>query len=501
LSELYTKPGGIKRYTFGLQIQYDVEEAKELYNKWGGNALGIRQAVSYINTSSKVKDGEYTITDFLNEFTVHEADLLENPFDLSSNYDKTVVIIVTQTDEKLASNFGRTGGLAVELLQLLSLINGDGIRKDFILQLYKWGNNNTEPNEEVVAEAFSWLITFSVIEIKHDLITIHRLIQAVVRQHGKWIERVKQVFQKCDIRCLKINEFMHMLKMWDYASTIKEVILENKETAENLFWRMFELSIIHNMEHFARKNSDILKSTLGGNHVSTLKMESNIGLALHENGRYHESLAIYEQILDKMVKKLGENHRSTILTGIRMGNVLCFLDRLPESQSRFENIAKKCEKELQEDEWLLHFYNRHFALLLLAQKKYNEALTIFSQVFSYRSKAYGANNLDTSSSRDDFARCLVFLKRFPEAVKEYEDLLHVSKLHYTQGHILTLSCTHNYAWALGESGDFDKAIQILQNLLPLRERFLGKTHPDTIATRNNLKIYKAESRKLTNSYT
>lgn len=55
-------------------------------------------------------------------------------------------------------------------------------------------------------------------------------------------------------------------------------------------------------------------------------------------------------------------------------------------------------------------------------------------------------------------------------------------------HPNTLSSMNNLAWVLVRQGNYDEAEQIHRQTLALRETVLGKEHPDTLASMNNLAV-------------
>ena len=56
----------------------------------------------------------------------------------------------------------------------------------------------------------------------------------------------------------------------------------------------------------------------------------------------------------------------------------------------------------------------------------------------------------------------------------------------------TLTTRNNIAYWTGEVGDAREALRLFTELLPDQERVLGRDHPDTLTTRNNIAAWTGE---------
>jgi tetratricopeptide (TPR) repeat protein len=55
--------------------------------------------------------------------------------------------------------------------------------------------------------------------------------------------------------------------------------------------------------------------------------------------------------------------------------------------------------------------------------------------------------------------------------------------------LATLNARHNIAHWTGQTGDYEKAVTLFTELLHIRERVLGRDHPDTLNTRANIAFW------------
>ena len=121
-----------------------------------------------------------------------------------------------------------------------------------------------------------------------------------------------------------------------------------------------------------------------------------------------------------------------------------------------------------------------------------EAITLYEQVLTDRTRILGEDHPDTLSSRNNLAYAYASAGRLTEAITLYEQLLPDSIRVLGEDHPDTLSSRNNLAGAYQRSGRLDEAIQLFEQTLHDCIRVLGEAHPFTATVRENLKAAKRE---------
>ena len=79
-----------------------------------------------------------------------------------------------------------------------------------------------------------------------------------------------------------------------------------------------------------------------------------------------------------------------------------------------------------------------------------------------------------------------------EALRLFAELLPDQERVLGRDHPDTLTTRNNIASWTGEVGDAREALRLFTELLPDQERVLGRDHPDTLTTRNNIAVWTGE---------
>lgn len=81
---------------------------------------------------------------------------------------------------------------------------------------------------------------------------------------------------------------------------------------------------------------------------------------------------------------------------------------------------------------------------------------------------------------------LTSMGRSTDALPIVQDMLEICERKLGREHPDTLRCVNNLAFLCGEQGDYAKAEALFQRALEAQERTLGREHPDTLLSVNNL---------------
>jgi len=128
-----------------------------------------------------------------------------------------------------------------------------------------------------------------------------------------------------------------------------------------------------------------------------------------------------------------------------------------------------------------------------------EALRVKRDVYSGRLKLFGEENLDTLSSANNYAHCLLALQRYAEAKTLLRKTMPVARRVHGESHDITLRLRMNYARALYEDpaatlDDLREAVATLEETERIARRVFGGAHPLTGGIEETLRDARAALR-------
>jgi ABC-type cobalamin/Fe3+-siderophores transport system ATPase subunit len=137
--------------------------------------LALSQAVDYIRNeqSTSVKE-HYSIEDYLNTFRSQSSKLLKHEV---LDEHTTVFHTCSISMKILEKKHGKAGQYAKSLLRRLAYFDPNGVPRPILIQFL---TERTFKSETLVEDGLGLLKSFSLIWIKGEIITVHRLVQQVV---------------------------------------------------------------------------------------------------------------------------------------------------------------------------------------------------------------------------------------------------------------------------------------------------------------------------------
>ena len=115
-----------------------------------------------------------------------------------------------------------------------------------------------------------------------------------------------------------------------------------------------------------------------------------------------------------------------------------------------------------------------------------EAIALFEQVLTDRTRVLGEDHPHTLASRNNLACAYQEAGRLGQAIALYEQVLTDRTRVLGEDHPDTLASRNNLAYVYKRVDRLEEAIALYERVLTDRTRVLGEDHPDTLTSRNNL---------------
>ena len=334
--------------------QTDEETAGKLADALGNLPLALEQAGAYIEESV------ISLADYLKLFQEQRNDILKrgNPVDYPDTIATTWDISFKAVQAKSAD--------AIDLLKLLAFMAPDEILRSILIE----GTSELpEPLSSTIKdgirlnESMAALRRYSLISITDDLLSVHRLVQAVMLD--RLAEDEKKKWAEAAIRM--VNKAFPFdsddVATWPICSSLLPHALTTAKFAEELdvardttgrLLNQIGLYLKGRAEFIkAKKNFEraleIGEKAYGKDHTQVAIYANNLGSVLKDLGDLQGAKKNYERALEIDEKAYGKDHTQVAIDFNNLGSVLKDLGDLQGAKKNFERALRIFQDRLGED--------------------------------------------------------------------------------------------------------------------------------------------------------
>ncbi len=445
-------------------VAYLIERAERPGDRAG--AERVARALGYLPLAlSHAAAYCATGTSFDEYLGLLEALPAEELFDSSPEVSYTQTVASTWRASIQAA--GASAPLAGELLALAAHLAPDAIPRSLFDVLI----DPSRPLERKrLRDGLNALARFSLASVDDDTVSVHRLLQKVVRDDARGrgdasplelalgaLDHAYPTDPSDAARWPRSEQLLaHLVALADAAADVPytdpQVIELLNRASHYLIWAEGGVRA----RALAQRTVKQATSILGVEHPSTLLARHREAFAYRQTGRVPEAIALFEALLADKERILGPTHPAKLGTRHELAGAYRDAGRVAEAIALFEPL-----------------------------------LTQFERI----ERIFGAEHPKTLSARDNLADAYRDAGRVQEAIAICQELLADKERILGPTHPDTLNTRSYLAGAYLAAGRVAEAIAILEPLLPQRERILGPEHPNTLRTRNNLAVaYRAAGR-------
>jgi tetratricopeptide (TPR) repeat protein len=395
----------------------DQRAARELAMALGCLPLALSHAAAYCQSGT-------TFSDYLELLGELPARAL---FD--SHPELSYAQTVASTWKTSIQTASKDAPLATDVLKTAAYLGPDAIPKSLFSVLV---NVDTALGRKRLMDAFNALARFSLATVDDDSLSVHRLLQKVVRDDATARGDQTAALHCLAALCDAFPEDVRLPQSWPLCEQLLPHGFALADTLEQPGDRGPQLIKLLNGACYylnraepgqrglgaARRTLRHAERVLVAEHPETLTARHNLADAYHEAGHTGEAIAIYEPLLADRARLRGEEHPDTLAT-----------------------------REV-------------LALAYQAAGRVGEAITILVTLVADRVRILGAEHPQTLTTRHNLADFYQWAGRVGEAIAIYEPLL-VDKVRILGAeHPYTLNARHGLADTCRKIGRVDKAIAI-----------------------------------------
>ena len=514
---------GVELPLFGLQEAIDLlrlrseiepskfipEIASEIVHELGRLPLAIEQAAAFIRRALK------GLQEFLFVYRKSRKAFLHRKLPSNDSYPNSLASTFLLSFNKLKET--ESGLRATKLLQILSFLNPDGILID-ILRLGSQQPNH--PLHELLSDELMFyemvetLEQFSLVRrSKGDMITVHRLIQVVVKDdlteseisvlRGNMVDMCNLVFPQelmigkpfsNDIRPLcRILSVQFLSPLMDAAEIGNEKVAS---TLRRVGWFLEKDGKYDDSERLVEQSIIVYKQLLGEECENTLTSMSRLAVIYRCQGRLKKSESLSRQVLEVCERVLGEEQPATLQTQHSLAVTYWSMGRPGEAEVLQEKVLKARERVLGADHPETLVTKHSLSLTYWSMGKLKEAEALQSSVLEARKLILGPEHDHTLTSKNALASTYWSMGKLEEAFDLQEKVLEARERILGEEHPDTLMATQDLAstyWSMGKLGEAETT---QKNVLETSQRVLGDEHPHTLRATSNLALTKQDQNDL-----
>ncbi len=430
--------------------QDDKEAADMLAEELGDLPLALEQAGAYIEETTM------SLAAYCELFKSRRQELWgeETP---PMGYPKAVGATWSLAMDRV----GEESPEAAYLLNLCSYLAPD----DIPIELLRKGKEHLpEPlasavtNQLIMNRAVRSLSRYSLIESKDEKLSVHRLVQAVVR------DRLDEDDKKDWVKI---------------ALNLVNEVFPNK-SSDVRTWPLCSPLMPHAL--VAAAHAEMLEVAPG----ETYYILNQIGTYLSGRADFKEAKGLYKRALLLAEQVYGLDDPKVAINLSNLGGVLRDLGDLQGAKKNYERALAIGEAVYGPDHPTVIIRVNNLGLLLRDMGDLKGAKKNFERALAIDEAAYGPDHPTVAIGVNNLGLVLQDLGDLKGAKKNYERALAIDEAAYGPDHPTVAIHVNNLGGVLQDLGDLQGAKKNCERALAIFTKFLGEDHPNTVTVRNNI---------------
>ncbi len=239
----------------------------------------------------------------------------------------------------------------------------------------------------------------------------------------------------------------------------------------NLSWALYQNDdldgSIASMERAMRIQETLVEET----HPDLMRSRANLGVLYEQAGRYEEALGIQERALELRKTVLGPDHPELLYSYSGLGNVYRRLERDDDSERAFREALRILAAGYPPGHPHEGITRSNLAVTLRILEQWDEAVAEYRAASAIQLAAGDPATAIEDSEAASFV--LQIAGRSDEAAEQGRHALALLDEHFPGSVLPRTSCQMTIAMALVEGGRYSEALQLLDEVLPIRITELG----------------------------
>jgi len=512
----------------------DREAAGALADALGDLPLALEQAGAYMEAKGR------SLSDYLNMFTTRKNELWDRAGPPPDYPDTVATTWNIAFDEVM-----QLSSAGADLLNLCAFLAPEDIPVELLnsgVQYLPESLTAVASDHLAFDDAVDPLRRYSLVEIKADTISVHRLVQAVTRDRldgdemKKWAEVAVRIVNKAfpfdsdDVGTWPICSrlLLHALAAAEHAEAL-DVALDSTGTllnqtglylkgraqfteAKEMFKRALAideaaygpdhpdvaidvnnlglvLQALGDMDGAKKMNERALaidEAAYGPDHPQVAIRVNNLGIILKDLGDLEGAKKMNERALAIGEVAYGPNHPQVAIYVNNFGLVLQALGDLDGAKKMYERALAIDEAAYGPDHPTVAISVNNLGFALKGLRDLDGAKKMYERALAIGEAAYGPDHPDVAIIVSNLGLVLQALGVLEGAKKMYERALAIDEATYGPDHPQVAIYVNNLGGVLKALGDMEGAKKMFERALSIFTEYLGEGHPNTVTVQNNL---------------
>ncbi len=472
--------------------QTDHDAAAKLAEVLGHLPLALTHAAAYIEETGK------PLADYFALYQQHRLKLLGR-VKPSADYPYTVAT----TWELSFQAVQRQCAAATDLLHLCAFLAPEEIPWDLLQpalsQVEQLKTSAlADPLESDAAVAV--LRRYSLLEVKDQSLSLHRLVQQVIQdrlpetERARWQEAAVRLVAEAfpsgvspvDVRTWPVCRRLlaHALLLSETEVVPDRVAFLCNQVGLYLQARANYVEA----EPLCRRSLKIREQQLGSEHLDVANSLNNLAELLRSQGKYAEAEPLFRRSLKIGEQQLGPEHPDVAAGLNNLAVSLKSQGKSAEAEPLYRRSLKIFEQQLGPEHLDVANSLSNLAELLRSQGKYSEAEPLCRRSLKIREQQLGSEHPDVALSLNNLAALLESQGNSAEAEPLCRRSLKIREQQLGSEHPDVAQSLNNLALLLKSQGKYAEAEPLYRRSLEIREQQLGSEHPDVAQSLNNLAL-------------
>ena len=464
----------------------DRKSATMLAYELGYLPLALDQAAAYI------ANNKITYEEYIYLFKKYKLEIFEDDEYESIDYSYTVAVTWNISIGKINNESSN------QLLNICSFLAPDNINRNIFIKSNKCLPEPLASNtlsELKYNKVISELARYSLIRLQDNKMSIHRLLQEVIRQSvnqkewlGYCIKSVSELFhfdyddKNTWNTCFEL--LPHALSVAKHADEMC-VYLEKVVCLNNVAGRWFvHTATYEEAEPLYKRAIEIAVEVLGEKNLNSAAIMNNLAILYENQGRYNEAEPLSIRALNIFEEVPGE--KSYLETVACLHNLAMLYDK----QGRYTEAEPLYKRALERGE-VVDKGEKHpitvtclnsLAGLYNKQGRYTEAEPLLNRVLKIRKEVPGEKHPDTANSLSDLSLLYQNQGRYKEAEPLSKRALEIKEEVMGAKHPGTAVALLNLALLYDNQGRYEEAEPLCKRACEIYEEVVGGKHPDMAAS-------------------
>ncbi|MGW4670541.1 FxSxx-COOH system tetratricopeptide repeat protein [Streptomyces sp. NPDC004324] len=461
------------------------EQADALADDLGDLPLALAQAAGVITTGM-------TTDRYRHLLTSKTTALMGNGG--PPNYPASLAVTVDIATARLADEHPQ----AADLLRLAAFLGPDPIPTAWLET-----SRDRLATLAVGPDDFMWpqtalqpLARFGLANVDHETFQIHRLTQAIVRDHTGEADTTAA---EDDVTTLLTTiaptdtdapaSWSTWASLTSHLTARLHAIAPHPPLHQTLIRTVDYLSVSGR----ARAGRDLATTLrplwtadLGEDHPDALSITFALATSLAHLGEYGEARRLHEDTFERRRRILGDDHPDTLQSANNLAGTLDRLGEYEQARRMHEDALERRRRILGDDQPDTLGSANNLAGAMGSLRQFAEAEPLHRDTHARSRRVLGVDHPDTLTSANNLASTLDSLGEYEQARRMHEDALERRRRILGDDHPDTLGSANNLAGTLASLRQFAEAEQLLRDTHARSRRVLGVDHPDTQQVIENL---------------